>query len=290
MAMADSEVKKPKVALVIGSGGIKCVAALGLWKVLKREGIEVDMAVGCSGGSLYASVIAQGRKFEDIDAMNVGWWTDTFGHLYYPSLFRAVLPQIFGFSQRFGLVDDRKINASLRDAFGDGTFAQTHIPLYILATDLNSGDRVVLSEGRVFDAVRASIAIPVLIRPWEVGGRLLFDGGAVDPLPVSVAIQEGCEIILAMGFESPNQPKLNSMLSIINQTSGVIMNNLLKSTFAFYSMAHHAEVIPILPTFDRPIEVTDVPLIPYIIEQGEKAAEEQMPYLRRLLAAGLGAR
>jgi NTE family protein len=127
--------------------------------------------------------------------------------------------------------------------------------------------------------------MPVLLRPWLMDGRLLIDGGAVDPLPVSVAIREGCDIILAMGFETPYDAEFNSLSSIVNQSINILTNNLLESTYAFYSMAHHAEVIPILPTFDRSIGLTEAHLIPYLIEQGEKAAEAQVPYLKRLLAA-----
>ena len=63
------------------------------------------------------------------------------------------------------------------------------------------------------------------------------------------------------------------------------MNHLLRATFAFYSTAHHAEVLPVMPALDREIGLTEAQHIPYLIEAGERAAEEQVPYLRRLLAA-----
>jgi len=243
------------------------------------------MLVGCSGGSLYAGVMALGRDLDFIEQMNVRWWTGTFEHLYYPALLRAVLPRIFGFNNRFGLVNDKRINQVIYEAMGDSTFAETQIPLYLVACDLATGEQVVLNEGSIYDAARASCAIPILLRPWPVGGRLLIDGGAVDPLPIDVAIREGCDIILAMGFETPNQPQMSSLLSMVGQATNIITNNLLHSTYAFYSMAHHAEVIPILPTFDRSIGLNEAHLIPYIEEQGALAAEEQIPYLKRLLAA-----
>ena len=100
---------------------------------------------------------------------------------------------------------------------------------------------------------------------------------------MSVAIREGADTILAMGFENPYGSRINSLATLVGQTSGLIVNNLLKSRFSFYNLAHHAEIIPILPEFDRPIQLTSTHLIPYLIEQGEKAAEAQMPYLLRLL-------
>ena len=117
-----------------------------------------------------------------------------------------------------------------------------------------------------------------------MGGRLLFDGGASDPLPVSVAIQEGCDIILAMGFENPLNERVGSLMSLVAQTTCITMNNLLKSTYSFYNAAHHAEIVPIIPTFDRHVGLRDTSLHPYMIERGEEAAAKQLPFLRRLLA------
>ena len=62
------------------------------------------------------------------------------------------------------------------------------------------GEKVALSEGSLFDAIRASLAIPIIFPPWEVDGRLLIDGAVSDPLPIDVAIQDGADIIIAMGF------------------------------------------------------------------------------------------
>ena len=88
-----------------------------------------------------------------------------------------------------------------------------------------------------------------------------------------------------MGFENPRKTDVYPLSNLVGQTIYTIVDNLLNATFAFYSMAHHAEIIPIMPEFDRPIQLSDTHLLPYIIEQGKKAAEEQMPYLRRLLSS-----
>jgi NTE family protein len=69
-----STMPRKRVALVIGAGSVKCAAALGLWKVLKREGIAVDMVVGCSGGSLYAAAMALGYDAEETEAMTLSMW------------------------------------------------------------------------------------------------------------------------------------------------------------------------------------------------------------------------
>jgi NTE family protein len=76
---------------------------------------------------------------------------------------------------------------------------------------------------------------------------------------------------------------LNSLAAVNSQISSVYTNNLLRSNFAFHTLAHHDEIIPILPGFDRAIGMFDTHLIPYVIEQGEKAAETELAYLARLL-------
>lgn len=277
-----------QVALVIGAGSIKCAAALGLQKVLIREGIHIDRVVGCSAGSLYAALIALGYAAQTAEQVTLGLWTqDLTQQRRYRALLRALLPRVFGFDERFGMLDDTLILKRFRQAYGDRAFADARIPLYIVATDFRTGEKVVLSEGRVVDAIRASIAIPFIFEPWQVGDRLLIDGFMSDPLPVDVAIKEGARVIIAVGFESPYQARVNSAARFAFQVTTIMSNNLLNANYAFHNLAHHAEIIPVIPTFNQRIKAFDTSKLPYIIEEGERAMEAQMPYLHRLMAAPL---
>lgn len=273
-----------KVALVIGAGSVKCAAALGLQNVFKREGIEIDLVVGCSAGSMYAALIAAGYDVDRVIDMTKRLWTrDLTSERDRMALLRVAFPRLFGFDATFGMRKDAPVMRRLREAFGDLTFEGMQIPLHITATDFANGDQVILSSGSVVDAIRASISIPYIFSPYKVGDRLLIDGFMSDPLPVNVAMREGADVIIAMGFESPNQTKINSVGRFSFQLSSIMTNNLLKSRFAFHNITHHSEVIPIVPQFDQRVKLFDTEKIPYIIEVGERAAEEQMPYLRRLL-------
>jgi NTE family protein len=164
-------------------------------------------------------------------------------------------------------------------------FEDLKIPLHLVAADIHSGEQVVLSRGRVFDAMRASLAIPLVLPPWEVDGRLLVDGGICNPLPVDVAMREGANIILAMGFEDPLQPEIDSGLALVRQVLAVSSNHLMRAQFAFHSMTHHAEVIPVIPDFGKTVGLRDLHLIPELVHQGELATEREVHYLRRLLQA-----
>ena len=89
-----------------------------------------------------------------------------------------------------------------------------------------------------------------------------------------------------MGFELSVRARVNSLTALNSHLNNIYTNNLLRATFAFHNLAHHNEIIPLIPHFERSISMFDTQLIPHIIEEGERAAEEQLPYLRRLLAAG----
>jgi len=275
-----------RIALVIGAGSVKCAAALGLQKSLNQAGIAIDMVVGCSGGSLYAALIALGTEVDEAEKLTHALWTrDLTKKRSTSALLKTIAPRIFGFDQSFGLIDDRLIGSRLQTAYRDQTFADTRIPLYIVATDFETGEKVTLSEGRLRDAIRASIAIPFIFKPWRIGDRLLMDGFMSDPLPVDVAIKEGADLIIALGFESPYQTRVDSAPRFAFQVTTIMANHLLTSNFAFHNLAHHTEVIPVVPEFERRIRAFDSDELPYIIEQGENAMNQHIPYVQRLLAA-----
>ena len=274
---------KKRIALVIGSGGIKCAAAAGLWRVLKEEEIVVDSVVGCSGGSMYAALIANHVDEKIMEEWSKTLWTSDIMHGYTESL-KASKDGSLRFNEHSGLVDDSVMNKKLQDIYGDLKFSDLQLPLKVVSTDLFSGEKVILSDGSVLDAIRASSAIPIIFPPWEVNGRLLIDGAASDPLPIDVAIQDGADIIIAMGFPLDYRNRFRSMTAVQEQLNSIYINNILNSTYAFYNLAHHAEIFPIIPEFDGPVSMFDVDKIPDVIERGEQAARKQLPHIKRLLA------
>ena len=115
------------------------------------------------------------------------------------------------------------------------------------------------------------------------GDRLFVDGFLCDPMPVGVAIKHGANVIVTLGFESPYQHRVTSVLRFAFQLSSIMSNNLLRANYAFHNLAHHTEILPIIPQFRERISLFDTDKIPYVIEEGERAAERELPYLRRLL-------
>lgn len=286
MAEPQSAARRARrVALVIGSGSVKCAAALGVKQVLDREGIGVDLLVGCSGGSLFAALLAAGHDARSGVEMTRRLWTrELTSRPDRRSLAALLLPRLFGFSREFGLRDDRLVLARLKEVFGGMTFENARLPLFVTATDFENGEQVVVSSGPVVDALRASIAIPFVFKPWRVAGRLCTDGFLSDPLPVGVAVREGADVVIAVGFDSPYQERVDGAGRFAFQLSSIMTNNLLRAAFAFHQLAHHDEIIPIVPRFQERIRLFDIGKIDMIVEDGARAAEAQVPYLRRLLA------
>lgn len=285
--MQDAPARK-RVALVIGSGGVKCAAAVGLQEAFAEAGIPIDLVVGCSAGSIFAAATALGwspaRTTEEVGRL---WTSESAGHTRRFAFLQAAFPRLFGFDAQFGFRDDRRLRARLHDAFGESTFADTRLPLFITATDFQTGEQVILGDGLLRDAMRASIALPFVFAPTRVNDRLLMDGFLSDPVPVNVAMQEGAGIIVAMGFESPRIHRISTPMRLALQLTGVMSNNLLRSRFAFHNVSHHSEVIPILPGFQgERVNIFDASRIPFVIEEGRREAQAHIPYMRRLLAEG----
>ena len=176
------------------------------------------------------------------------------------------------------------LNNKLREVYSDWKFSDLKMPFKVVATELLTGEKVTLSEGSIFDAIRASLAIPIIFPPWEVNGRLLVDGAASDPLPIDVAIQDGADIIIAMGFPLDYRNRFRSMTAVQEQLNSIYINNILTSTYAFYNLAHHAEIFPVIPEFDGTVSMFDVDKIPSVIERGEQAARKQLPHIKKLLS------
>jgi NTE family protein len=285
-AVRPDSAHSQKVTLVIGSGSVKCAAALGVVKALGEAGIGVDRVVGCSAGAIFAAMVAFGYSMDECKAQTRRLWTrELTGRRNTLGLLRAVAPRLFGFkAAEFGLRDDRLLLRRLAATFGDKRIEAAPLPLHLTATDFRTGELVELSAGAVVDGIRASLSLPPAFAPQRMGDRLLVDGYLADPLPVSVAMKHGARVIVAVGFENPYQERVESASRFADQLSAILVNNLLHAKLAFHSMAHHAEMIIVFPEFRQRVGLFDTDKLAYIIDEGEQAALQQLPYLHHLLS------
>ena len=136
------------MALVIGSGAIKCAASIGMVQVLREEGFETDLVVGCSGGAIYGVGIAAGMSTETIREISDATWTKELMDGYLVNL-KASRDNTLAFNEKSGLVNDAYLNDKLRAITGDRQFSDLAIPLIVVATAVR----------RSLSATRDSISI-----------------------------------------------------------------------------------------------------------------------------------
>ncbi len=275
---------RKRVAVVVGAGSVKCAAAIGLMRVLARERIGVDLFVGCSAGSIFTALAAAGHESEVAARLAEQLWThDLTARGDVRALISVFLPRLLGFNEHFGLRRDTSVMARLAQVFGAVRLEDLPIAMRVTATDFHSGEQVVFASGPLVHAIRASIAIPFIFKPWEIDGRLCVDGFVSDPLPVNVAIAEGADVVIALGFESPHDQEVRSPVRFAFQLSSIMTNNLMRSRYALHHLARYTEVLPIMPSFQEHIRLFDAKKIPYIIDEGERATEAVLPALREML-------
>ena len=179
---------KPKIGLVLGSGSARGWAHIGVIRALQEAGIEPDVICGTSIGSLVGAAYAAG-KLDDLEA-----WVK--------SLTWKTVVGLLDFTITAGLIKGIRLVDFFRSQFSDIEIPELGIPFACVATELGTGREVWLREGKVLDAVRASIALPGLFTPIERNGRLLVDGGLVNPVPVSLARAMGADIVIAVDLSS----------------------------------------------------------------------------------------
>lgn len=209
-----AEGRRPKIGLALGSGGARGFAHIGVLKVLEEHNITVDLLAGSSMGSLVGAFYANGIKPDMMEKLALNLkrkhWLD------------VIVPNL-------GFVAGQKIKELIRLLTHGKHIEQLNIPLAIVATDIERGERVVFKEGPIDQAVRASISIPGIFVPEKVNGRLLVDGGVIDRVPITVVRELGADIVIAVDVaQFDTQIAVNSIFEVIAQAIDVMEREILR--------------------------------------------------------------
>ncbi len=173
-----------RIGVALGAGSAAALAEIGALEVLEEAGIPVHAVAGTSAGAIVGAAFAGGHLAALRDGLS--------------GLSRRRVLRLFDPAwPRQGLLHGRRGIEFVRPYLGE-RIEDLARPYAAVATELRSGDEVLLTRGPIFDAVRASIALPGIFTPWRVGGALLVDGGLVDPVPVSAARVLGAEFVIAI--------------------------------------------------------------------------------------------
>lgn len=178
--------RKPKVGLALGAGAARGWAHLGVIAAVEECGIPVHCIAGTSAGALVAGVYASGQ---------IGALTEVVLRLDWKEVLRYFSDITLS---RSGLVDGKKISDFIRRYITSSRLEDLRLPFRAVATDIVTGEEVILSHGDIIDAIRASISFPGIFTPVRVDDRLLVDGGLVNPVPVRVVRELGADIVIAV--------------------------------------------------------------------------------------------
>lgn len=189
-AAATASTPRATVSLALGAGGARGLAHIGVIQVLERHGYAIRAIAGSSMGAVVGGIYAAGKldayldwviALERFDVLRLVDWTLTGA----------------------GLIKGERVIGALRELVGEAMIEQLPIAFTAVATDLDREREVWLSRGPLFDAIRASSAIPGLVAPFQLQGRTLVDGGLLDPLPIAPTLRDLTDFTIAVDVNAP---------------------------------------------------------------------------------------
>ncbi|MGC8764116.1 MAG: patatin-like phospholipase family protein [Acidobacteriota bacterium] len=290
------------MALVLGGGGARGFAHLGVLKVLEREGIPVDLLVGCSAGALVGSLYAFAGSSEAAEEALLAYTSSpdfqdgryrdiqTIAPLEKPKeegffrrLKRAYKTAAFFASTllRESYVKPEEFAANVAGILPDRNIEDSPIPLCIVAADLQTGDEVLLREGPLRLAVQASSAIAGVFPPVRWGGRDLVDGGFVDKVPVEAALRLGADVVIAVDVSldvafDGNLDRRGTTLT--TRASAILSEALTQAQVRFADVVIRPDI--------RKVHWADFRSVPQAVPLGEEAARAALPAIRAALRRG----
>jgi NTE family protein len=253
----------PRIGVALGSGGARGFAHVGVLRVLEEAGIRPQLITGSSMGALIAGVYATGAPVAMMErvatTLPLGRWLD------------PAVP-------RMGLFNGARIHELIKVLTKNRTFEEAVVPLAIVATDLERGERVTFREGPIHDAVRASISIPGLFKPHRVDGRLLVDGGVIDRVPIDAARELGADFVIAVDVGLFDKlPPIKNIWDVLIQSMDIMEREV------FRYRIESADFV-VRPQLDF-LSSTSLKVAPQAVQRGRAAMEAALPRLRDALAA-----
>lgn len=288
---------RPKVGLVLSGGGAKGFAHIGVLKVIDSLGIKIDYIGGTSMGAVIGGLYASGYSARQIDSVFRQTDFDELLRDYIPrsskNFFEKRNDEMYAVSLPFN-----KFRLGIPTALSKGTynynllaglahpvrhvrdFSQLPIPFFCVATDIETGETVVLDKGYLVQAIQASSAFPSLFAPVEIDGRILVDGGVTDNYPVEEIRRRGAEIVIGVDVQDDlkSREALKDATRILVQISNMDM------------IAKMKEKRQLTDIYIKP-DITDFTVVSFsegdaIIGRGQKAARDKATELARLATPG----
>ncbi|WP_180082314.1 patatin-like phospholipase family protein [Acinetobacter sp. YH12201] len=253
---------RPIVALVLGSGGARGYAHIGVIQVLEKQGIHPDLIVGTSAGSIVGSIYASGKTAQELRDIALSMKANDV---------RDIKLDMKGF------FDGQKVENYVNQQVNNTPLESLRIPMYVVATELKEGKKVVFNYGNTGQAVRASVSIPSMFIPTRIGTDEYVDGGLVSPVPVGVARDLGADIIIAVDIlAQPMHTETTNVWGMFNQNINIMQSRLAEEELK------HADIV-IQPDLREKGHIFDVKGRAMTMQAGVDAAQNQLNTITTLL-------
>lgn len=263
------------VGLALGGGAARGLAHIGVLEVLEEEEIPIHMIAGCSSGALVGALFAAGIPAKAQHELVRGLRWNLFSSLSLrPPRLSALQFSLKGLP--LGLLDLDKLVAWLEQNLGEKqNFEQLNMPFAAIATDIVTSELVIMNDGAVGPAVRASCSVPGIFTPYRRGERLLVDGGVIANLPVQVVRLMGAEYVIAVDLLPAPGEHLKEPENIVDLS----LTSIYALIRANQGYAEQADCT-IAPEIDQ-YSLLDLTVAEELIAAGRAAAEAQLPAIRR---------
>ncbi|OGO21435.1 MAG: hypothetical protein A2144_03225 [Chloroflexi bacterium RBG_16_50_9] len=259
-----------KVGLVLSGGAARGLAHIGVVDTLQKEGIPIDRIAGTSAGAVVGAIYAWNQDTARIkkEVLKVNW--------------AKLAPLIDPSLPRSGLIKGKKIQKLLESFIGGKIkFSDLKIPFVCIATDIDTGEEVVMDSGSVAEALRASISIPGIFTVTRREERYLVDGGLTSPVPVNAVKRMGADFIIAVNV-TPDVTRRIIRKSKEPNIFQILMQSLYIATYSIARAALQAADIVIEPDLEH-IGAGDFQKARELIRQGEQAAQKVIPEIKHKL-------
>lgn len=229
------EVCRKRIGIALGAGGARGWAHLGILKALEKKSIPIDMVAGCSIGAFVAALYGKTGSAERAIELALSYFSSS----------RQVRKNLYDYTLTGGgILKGDRILSVLEEMLEGADFLDLLVPVSIIAVDMATGQEVILEQGSVSKAVRASIASPGMFNPFNMNGQWFTDGALLNPLPVDVLINKGANFVLASVVEGRSREqwpenRKPSILSVLSRSFSIMFSraaweNINKSDVVIY--------------------------------------------------------
>lgn len=257
--------KRKTVSLVLGSGGARGLAHIGVIQVLEEKGYEITSIAGCSVGALIGGIYAAGKlneyeawvrkltKFDMVNMMDIAWLGG-------------------------GFVKGDRIIAKMINLVGDRQIEELPIRFTAVATELESGREVWLSKGPLFEAIRSSCSLPLFFTPVKYRETMLVDGGVVNPVPIAPVFDDHTDLTIAvnLGGKPEKESRARTSKNIGAADVAYLVFDAMQSTIARQKLAAYPPDLTIEIARDA-ARTFDIDRAAELIELGRTMAEATLP-------------